>query len=474
MNDAVNQLEDVGVFLYSKELEEALLANCLLLPHSAEEHPIEEKDFYIHKHRFIWNAFCAIRESGNTPEVTSIVDELDRQGKLEEVGGSNYLYGLLTGVVNTAGIGGMLARLKDYKARRLLLNQSQWIGSKVLDMEYPVDKIQDQVVMALSSFSLGDRTSRHIREVVSDVFDDARKAAKNPAEVWGIPTGLLDYDRLTGGLHLAETTFLAGAPGTGKSILANQIGLQVSQEVPVWLVSLEMKDKRLVKRLLSAEAEIPTRSISTGMMDETMWDELVDSCENVSQRDIHIWDERGMTLSEFRAEATRLVRMYGVKVIVLDYLFLMAGYEDLKMVPRTEILSNSIQNLAEQLNVHIIVINSVVKEGMKNYNPTVADLRGSGQLIHDADTVVFIQKKAMTGEMLGSTKRIRELVFMKMRDSDQQDNVAIQLLLTTGYPKFETPTTREAPLDLSGVSTGTQRKDDPGYQQAAMDRFTGD
>ena len=422
--------------LFSKEIEVAVLSAVLVLPNSADEYPIEPDDFYDLRHRHIWEAFLEIRDTHETPDPAGLIDVLVRNNKLEIVGGAAYITQIIGDFVTDQGLAHNVTALKNYRSRRLLAEQANWIAKNAYDLESDLGFVQDQVIMAMSGLQTHHHRSRHIRDVVSEVYADAEKAANSPDEVWGYRTGLIDFDKVMGGLHTSETIYLAGQPGVGKSILANQIGTQASSECPVWLCSLEMRDKRLVRRILSAQGEVNTRLISTGLMTVEDWTRLVQACENVRTKDIHIWDKRGMTLSQFRAEGARLVHQYGVKVIVLDYLYLLAGYDDKDMTPRTEILSKGVQTIAEQLDVSIIAVNSVVKEGMKGYSPNMADLRGSGQMLHDADTVVFISKKPTSSKTIETDLRIRELSFMKMRDGDMADGYKIQLGLTRGYPKF--------------------------------------
>lgn len=460
--------------LYSKDLEMSILAAVLIMPDSAEEHPIEKEDFYDKRHQIIWSAFSEIQAKNETPDYPGMVDLLDRKGELETIGGAAYLTGLYGSFFTDAGLEHNVATLKDYRTRRTIVAQASWMASKAFNFEIEPGYIQDQVIMAMSGIQTFNMRSRHIGEVLAEVMDDATEAAKNPKQVWGVETGFYDFDKATGGIQVdeGEVIYIAGEPGVGKSILCNQMGLQLSEHVPVWLVSLEMKDKRLVQRLVSAHGEFPTRNLKSGMMDDKEWNQLVKSSNIISDRSIHIWDHRGMTLSQFRAEATRLKRMFGIKVIVLDYLYLLAGYEDLLMTPRTEVLSSGIMTIANQLGVGIISVNSVVKEGMKGYSASMADLRGSGQLIHDADIVAFLSKKLKTLTDYEDERykdlRLRGLTFKKFRDGDLKDNYEISLGLTAGYPKFVNLSTSTPPLDLSNVTPPTRTEK---YKQKGMERF---
>lgn len=462
--------------LYSKETEEAVLSAVLIFPEEAIEYPIEPDDFYLHRNRWIWEAFTEIVSCNETPNPTSIIDTLNRKNQLEEVGGAAGITRLLSSFVTTQGIGQNVAALKDYHSRRLLVEQANWMAKQAFDLSSDLGKVQDKIISMMAGLQTNNHRSRHISEVIDLVYEQVQEAANNPREVWGISTGFLDIDRVTGGLHPGETIYLAGEPKVGKSILANQIGLNASAAVPVWLVSLEMKETRLVKRILSAVGEVETRNLSTGILDEEDWNKLIKACDYVMKQPIYIWDKRGMTLAQFRAEAARLKKQYGIGVIVLDYLYLLAGYDDLDLTPRTETLSNGVQEIAGNLDIAIICVNSVTKEGMKGYGPRSADIRGSGQLVHNADIVAFINKvktdlnpkKGEQEQMDYAVKnqlRLREITFTDFRDNDLgADSVSISLGLTSGFPKFVDLTARVNLEDAIPVS-------DPKRAQITMERF---
>ena len=440
--------EPKEIVLYNRDVEEAVISYLLMDPQKFIEIEIEAKWFYIHKHQWIIEAYQRIFGRNEIPDFTVLVDELDQIGQLAEIGGPAFLTTLVNFYfVSSLQIEANIQIIRNYWLRRKFVDKARWMAERAVNLQTDLGEIQDTVITELSNIQTSGKRSRHISAVVSDVYDDAEEQSKNPAEVWGIPSGFIDLDNFLGGAQPQESIYVAGEPGIGKSIFANQWGIQsATSENGVWLCSLEMKDKRLVQRVLSAYAQVYTRSIKTGYIDSEEWQRFTDACELTSKKNVHVWDHAGLTLSQFRAEAARL-KTHGMKLVVLDYLYLLAGYDNLDMIPRTEILSRGVQQIARQLDIAIITVNSVTKEGMGGFSASNTQIRGSGQMIHEADVIAFLKKYKIN--MNGNEKelnqkdfatandlRIRSLEFTKVRDGDMGDDHKILFGLTQGYPKF--------------------------------------
>ena len=194
----------------------------------------------------------------------------------------------------------------------------------------------------------------------------------------------------------------------------------------VAIFSLEMSILSQLRRAVSANAQIPTRILKTGNIEADQWDAFYKAIEDMTNLPIWICDDPMLTTSQFYAHLTRLKSRNKIDLFALDYLYLLGDDPTLEPTQRTEVLSSRIRRIQRATGTAGITVNSVTKEGMKKSD--ITNMRGSGQLIHDADVVIFIEQH-------DTFKSVRTLRLKKGRELESLG--VIELVKTDEYPSFK-------------------------------------
>jgi len=415
---------------YSQNAEEALLGSVIIDPSCAHLLDLSPSDFYIQRHSWIWASVRSLQESGINPDFVTLSEDLEKKGKLAELGGPAYLSSLVSNshtssfnVENYANI------IKDRAARRRMLEIANRMAKAAYDEEQDVSDVSIQSAQMLSSVTRPVGGARHISEYISALYDDVENRVNNPKDVYGMQTGLADFDRITGGLQKSESVYIAGRSGLGKSILAVQMGVgMASAGHPGVIYSLEMDGLVVTRRMISALAEVETRKLKTGYLEDGDWHKFTSAIESAEQLPIFLSDESYWTTAGIRSDLARLKMTYGIEWFVLDYLYLMSdGMGTMSIVDRTEMLSSRIKLMCKEFCLSGVTINSVTKEG---------DVRGSEQVKHDADIVcMLMEHKADNTTNYVELGNMRTLQFKKGRELESS-NIYMHLVKHDLYPWF--------------------------------------
>lgn len=230
----------------------------------------------------------------------------------------------------------------------------------------------------------------------------------NKTGLTGLPTGFVDFDNLTSGLHGSDFIILAARPSMGKTALALNIvqnvairsGRQTDGKPKVVAVfSLEMSKEQLVQRMLCAEANIDSQRLRIGELRDEDWAQLINTADELSAAQIYIDDTAGITAMEMRSRARRLKASHGLDLIVVDYLQLMqgSGKRNTSGDRQQEVseISRALKALARELDVPIIALSQLSRgvEARQVKRPMLSDLRESGSLEQDADVVAFLYRE---------------------------------------------------------------------------------
>ena len=426
MNDAPKQL-------FNQEAEEALIGAALINPTIIRYQDLEPQEFFIQRHAWVWQAMTDLDKRGVEPDLVTLSEELGKRKQLGEVGGLSFLTGLIS---NSAGFGAdNHARIiREYASRRNILK----VATDLEKAAYDAKDISTATMQAIDSLAVGTRADDgavHIGKVISEVYAVAEERSKNPKDVWGIPTGFFDFDRNTGGLHPGEVVYIAGEPGIGKSKLAIQMGINMGAAgYPGAIFSLEMGRKQLMTRSLSALAEVPTRNIKTGKMDADEWTRFNKATEAAMNYPVYISDKSGITTGQMRSEIARLQAQHGIQWVVIDYLLLLGDSDGAGENELSAKISQRVKRMAVNLDIAIISVNSVTKEGMGNEGQILQkNVRGASTVIHDADLICFLTEHKP--EKFDYKKdNLRTLTSVKGRELEQR--FFIHLVAFDQWPSF--------------------------------------
>jgi len=214
---------------------------------------------------------------------------------------------------------------------------------------------------------------------------------------FGVPTGFVEFDELTNGLHPGQMIIVAARPGVGKSTLGLDWvrSCSIKHGMGSVIFSLEMSRSEIVMRLLSAEAGIPLAKMRAGGMSDGHWSKLARRMGEISEAPLFIDDSPNMTMTEIRAKARRLKHRHELKLIMVDYLQLMTSGKKVEYRQQeVSEFSRQLKLLAKELEVPVVAINQLIlgPEQRTDKKPMLSDLRESGSLEQDADIVLLINR----------------------------------------------------------------------------------
>ena len=416
--------------------EEAVIGSVLINPGIFGSIDLMPDQFFIYRNQWVWQAFIELQQRSVAIDQITVTDVLNNKGQLQEFGGPARLVTLLNRTPSSLHAEYYAEIVRSHHRRRLILETSQRLAKAAHDREADLDAVIGQTVDSLTHVGNGRYQAVHISEALSEASAYIYDRIANPSDTFGIPTGLIDLDRLTGGVF--GLWYLAGAPGIGKSILMMQILVHAAREgYPVVLFSLEMSQLSQMLRVISAQAQFPTYNLRTGQASEFDIDRINAAIQELTKLPFYISDASGLTTVQFRADLARLKSKYGILLYGLDYMYLMGDAEQLLPTERTEFLSKRVKNITRDLGLNGIAIESVTKEGMNGKVAKSSDMRGSGQLAHDADAVLFVKQHE-------DLPQIRIVSVTKGREiPDAGGSGECELLKLSSYPLFQNLMARE-------------------------------
>ena len=355
------------------------------------------EDFYRDAHRIIYQTIIQLYEQHEPADYITICDELERHGKLEEVGGASYITSLIN-QVPTSGNVEYYGRIVERTAilRRLIhaAGQIAAIAYEDGDADIALDKAE-QLIFAISQRHARADFSA-LRDLLSDYMSKLDQLHERRGTIVGVPTGFTDLDRLTGGLQRSDLIILAARPAIGKTSLglsiAHNSAVKHGQSVAIF--SLEMSKEQLVQRLLSMDAGIDQQRLRTGWIEDEEWDRIIYAMGTLSEANIWIDDTPGISTMEMRSKARRLQAEHSVDLIIVDYLQLMqssvGGKRNENRVQEISEISRNLKGLARELNVPVMALAQLSRqvESRQSKIPQLSDLRESGCIA--GETLVYL------------------------------------------------------------------------------------
>jgi replicative DNA helicase len=391
---------------HSEQSEQSVLGG-LLLDNSALDKVgdlLAEGDFYFQAHRPIFRQIQRLIEAGKPADVLTVVERLQAHGELEAVGGAGYVSGL---AVNTPSAANIRRYAEIVRERSVLREVYGASTSTIEDVTASNGKDATDVLDAAQSrlLSIRDRTVRGrsdfitVREAITsavEFIDEQYQRGGN--DVVGIPTGFVDFDRMTTGMEPGQLIILAGRPSMGKSALAVNILEHAARATNKWgvMFSLEMGGRELAMRMLASEAAINMQRLKVGRITDEDWKRLSGALATLETLPVAINEAPGLTIMQLRSLARRAKRERGdLSLIVVDYLQLMPGAsEDANRATQLSDISRGLKLLAKELDVPIIALSQLNRELEKRTNkrPIMSDLRDSGAIEQDADMILFVYR----------------------------------------------------------------------------------
>jgi replicative DNA helicase len=383
------------------EAEAAVLGSILIDPDALYEVEgfLKPGDFYRSANRWVYDAILGMRAAGTPLDVVTLIGELKRREQLDEIGGDAALIDLLNAVPTSVNVEAYGRAVHAAAVRRGLLAAAGQIAKMAWDETRPVADVvghAEQTLFAATADMTADGVvdARTTFDRLLDVTMERRSAG---APVIGVPSGLVDLDRITGGYKKAGLYLVAGRPGMGKSAFMTSNVAHICGKLGkrVALFTLEMTAEDQTRRLTTIESGVTYDQIERGQLSDDEWQRFALTAGRAAEWPLWIDDTPGITPTQLAAKARRLYAEHGLDVIFIDYLGLMnSDGQAWSENDRLGKLTGALKGLAKELSVPVVTLAQLSRavEQRQDKRPQLADLRDSGNLEQDADAVIFLYR----------------------------------------------------------------------------------
>ncbi|MCB0409950.1 MAG: replicative DNA helicase [Flavobacteriales bacterium] len=413
--------QDLRSIPYSEEAEKAVLGAMLIDTNSIGTAILKltEASFYIEKHRYIFTALNKIYNSHQTADFVSIISQLEKDGHIDQVT-RDYIVELGNFVPSSANIDYYIKIVHEKALYRQLIN----IGNELIQKSYEQGTEASELIESLDStmINLANKLTdanqlKSLYEITIKLLDKYEQR-KNSGLIAGVSSGFSDIDKLTNGWQNTDLIVVAGRPSMGKTAFALNLGfnaaldflnifnkqkkeqLKIEREEErvkvkkkaVVIFSLEMSQDQLATRSLQA-AKIDDDKLNKCTLTEADFIRLTKVLGEYAELPIFIQDEANLSIEKLRIIARKLKREVSAGLLIIDYLQLMEAKAESRVQEISKI-SRGLKLLAKELDIPIIALSQLSRalEQRQNKRPILSDLRDSGTIEQDADTVLFLYR----------------------------------------------------------------------------------
>ena len=395
------------------EAEQALLGSILVNNDIIDEisNLVNSNIFFDPAHVKIFDVIENLNNKGMVANPITLKNFFEKDNMLDEVGGTEYL-------VKLTRFSGSVKQAIDYAKiihemylRRELVQISDQLSSETLNASYQEQNAENIIENTERSlFDLAERGSfsqsfLKFNQALDQTIEMATQAMQNDQGIVGVPTGLSDLDEKLGGLHKSDLIILAGRPSMGKTALATNIAYNAAQHIlkrqeksSIAFFSLEMSSEQLSTRILSEQARIKSDDIRRGKVTEEEINRYIETSRNIYNLPLYIDETPAITIATLSNRARRIKRLFGLNLIVVDYIQLMRSSSNKNdgRVQEISEITQGLKALAKELSVPVLALSQLSRavEQRDDKQPQLADLRESGSIEQDADVVMFVYREA--------------------------------------------------------------------------------
>ena len=401
---------------------------------------LREQDFYREDNRIIYSAILNLYNRSEPIDIITLKAELKSMGKLEAVGGFEYIVQLPDRVPTTSNVEQYIKIVEEKSMLRALIKTADELITLGYDPTQEVEQVIDTAEKKI--FEVMQKKNQKgyssMKDILIDTFTQLEQLYNQKEMITGVPTGFADLDYRTSGLHNSDLILVAARPAMGKSAFALNIATHaaVRGKVPVAIFSLEMSKEQMANRILCSEAMVDSAKVRTGKIDDEEWGKLAAASGELSEAGIYIDDTPGISVMEIRAKCRKMKLEKNIGLVVIDYLQLVQGSNRKGGSREQEIaeISRSLKILAKEINVPVIALSQLSRapEQRVDHRPMLSDLRESGSIEQDADIVMFLYRDDYYNEDTDK-KNIAEVIIAKHRSGATG---TVELLWLGNYTKF--------------------------------------
>lgn len=379
---------------------------------------LDDADFYFSEHKTIFSVLKQAYRQDRPADVHLIAEELKRQEKLEGAGGVGYLTTLAQYAGTAAYIEEYAELVKSKAILRRMILAAQEVEKEALDDPQDVGSTLDLAQKRFYEISQAANTREGvtIKELITGekaesqlpFLEELQKKQEeyqnrdpNDPGISGISTHFIDMDKMIGGFAPSNLMILAGRPGMGKTAFAVNVAENIcfKNGMPVGIFSLEMTAEQLLHRIICSQSDVESDKIRNGSLTGEEYQRIVASIGHMQNHTMVIDDQPGLKITDLRARARRMREVYGIELLIIDYLQLLSGSGNVRSMEnrQNEVseISRMLKNLARELNIPILCGSQLSRkvEERQGHRPMMSDLRESGSLEQDADLVMFLLRR---------------------------------------------------------------------------------
>ena len=385
----------------SLEAEQAVLGSMLIDSRCVSDviGILRPEDFFLKQNQQLYETIYTMFNFSQTIDPVTVLDKLRELGYYEEKS-KDYVLQLMEITPTAANAVRYANIVRDKSMLRGLAQAASDITETVYSqVGTPAEMLEsaEKKIYALRKGERGD-SLEHIGTVLHKVFDRLTELAQSDSAIPGLSTGLRDLDSKINGLNKSDLLLVAARPAMGKSAFALNLGVNVAKayKKTVAIFNLEMSREQLAMRLLASESFIDMQKLATGKLSDEEWGKLAMAAASLSQTDIRIDDNPSVTVADINAKCRRIENL---GLVVIDYLQLMtsSGYGKNSGDNRVTIvgeISRALKIMAKELNIPVVCLSQLSRavESRTDKRPILSDLRESGAIEQDADSVMFLYR----------------------------------------------------------------------------------
>lgn len=385
-------------------------------------------DFYSEDHQVVFAAVCSMKDAGRPIDFVTLRQHLDEHQQLKLIGGTEFLASLIQSMpsaahgVHYASIVHELGRKRDLiRIANCILADAHGDQESVSSIEI-AGKASAAIASAINSGrSIGYVTAS---QALIEAYEQIEKGDSAL-----IPTGFRDLDSAIGGIGVGEMMIIGARPSMGKSTIARQIAMRVATKIPVALISLEESNAKIARNWISAAASIDNNRLRRGSnLVREEWDAVTAGISRMDRLPIYI-ASKAFGLQEVKSVATVLASKHGCKLVIVDYLqkIRCEGKDRYEKVTNA---SQELSSLWKDLEVAGLVLAQLKREvaTRDDRRPSMTDLRESGQIEQDADSILLLHREDYYGASDPNycMNHEAELIIAKMRDGERGRTIRLR------------------------------------------------
>ncbi|WP_367278133.1 replicative DNA helicase [uncultured Bacteroides sp.] len=420
--------------LHAEEVENAVLGAVMLEPVSLHEVEgfVREEMFYQQKHRYIWRAIESLSAKGLEPDIIMVTQELAAMGKLEEAGGAYEVTLKTANLASSAHLWEHVRVLYEFYLRRSIAECMMRRLGEVTDRTQDVYEVLLGLMADLEKLEENSPLEEHLLDmkgVMKKTCGRIReRVGRSVNGVTGIPTGVPELDRITGGWQPGNLIFTAGRPGMGKTQLGLKFALHAAEKgYKVLFYTLEMMSEEVGERVLMMRAPELYRKVKGGYTTEQEVDDLCRVGDEVAECRMMVDDTPYVSIDRLCAGAQTVKSRWGLDLVVVDYLQLLGTVARTGRTREQEVAecSRRLKALARSLECPVIVASQLNRQVEQTFDhrPELKHLRESGAIEQDADLVIMLHRN----ERGGDPKRCGLIVAKNRHGEASQPNTSVEV-----------------------------------------------